>query len=39
MMFWSSMHATILTEPPQRPQTPMSILNTRLSRCAQVIAA
>ena len=36
MMSWSSMHATILTEPPQRPQTPMSILNTRLSRCAQV---
>ena len=28
-----------LTEPPQRPQTSMSILNTRLSRWAQVIAA
>ena len=38
MMSWSSMHATTLREPPQRPHTSMSILNTRLSRWAQDIA-
>ena len=26
-----------LTDPPQRPQTSMSILKTRLRRCAQVM--
>ena len=35
----SSMQAMTLTDPPQRLQTSMSILNTRLSRWAQVIAA
>lgn len=33
----SSMHAIILTAPPQRLQIVTSILNTRLSLCAQVI--
>jgi len=28
MMFWSSILAMTLTEPPQRPYSPMSILNT-----------
>jgi len=39
IMSSSSIHAMTLTEPPQRLQTSMSILKTRLSRCAQVIAA
>lgn len=39
MTSWSSMHAMTLTEPPQRPQTSMSILNTRFRRWAQVMAA
>ena len=34
----SSMQAMTLTDPPQRLQTSMSILNTRLSRWAQDIA-
>ena len=34
----SSMLATILTALPQRLQIVISILNTRLSRCAQVIS-
>jgi len=37
MMSWSSIQAIIFTDPPQRLQTSMSILNTRLSRWAQVI--
>ena len=37
MTFWSSMQAMTLTGPPQRPQTSMSILNTRSRRWAQVI--
>ena len=39
MTSWSSIQAMTLTDPPQRLQTSMSILNTRLSRWAQVIAA
>ena len=38
MMFRSSTQAMTLTDPPQRPQTSISILNTRLSRWAQDIA-
>ena len=35
----SSMLAMILTAPPQRWQVSMSIRNTRLRRCAQLMAA
>ena len=35
----SSIHATIPTDPPQAGQVSISILNTRLRRCAQVIEA
>ena len=35
----SSMLAMIRTAPPQREQVSISIWNTRLSRCAQVMAA
>ena len=35
---WSSIQAITLADPPQRLQTSMSILNTRLSRWAQDIA-
>ena len=38
MTSWSSIQAMTLTDPPQRLQTSMSILNTRLSRWAQDIA-
>ena len=39
MMSWSSIHAMTLTVPPQRLQTSISMLKTRLSLWAQVIAA
>ena len=39
MMAGSSMHAMMRTAPPQAEQVSMSIPKTRLSRCAQVIAA
>ena len=39
MMAGSSMHAMIRTVPPQGEPVSMSIPKTRLSRCAQVIAA
>ncbi len=39
MVSWPSMQAMTLTAPPQCPQVSMSILKTRFSRCAQVIAA
>jgi len=35
----SSMHAMILSAPPQARQVSMSMPNTRLSRCAQLIDA
>jgi hypothetical protein len=38
MTFWPSMQAMTLTDSPQRSQTSMSILHTRLSRWAQDIA-
>ena len=38
MTSWSSIHAMTLADPPQRPQTSMSILNTRFRRWAQVMA-
>jgi hypothetical protein len=38
MTFWPSMLAMTLTDSPQRSQTSMSILHTRLSRWAQDIA-
>lgn len=37
MTSWSSIQAMTLTDPPQRLQTSMSILKTRLSRWAQDI--
>ncbi len=39
MISGASIHATIRTDPPQAEQISMSILNTRLRRCAQVIEA
>jgi hypothetical protein len=39
MMSWSSIQAMTLTNPPQRPQISISILKTRLSLWAHVIAA
>jgi len=37
MISWSSIQAMTLTAPPQRPQTSMSMLKTRLSRWARVM--
>ena len=39
MTSWPSMQEMTLTGPPQRRQVAMSMLHTRLRRCAQVMAA